>query len=47
MAVTLTLIFLFFNNKWLETSQYELYEMANAVAKSKPENRDKVLDLLV
>ena len=47
MAVTLTLIFLFFNNKWLETSPYELYEMANAVAKSKPESRDKVLDLLV
>lgn len=47
MAVTLTLVFLFFNNKWLETSPYELYKMATAVAKSKPENRDKVIDLLV
>lgn len=47
MAVTLTLVFLFFNKKWLETSPYELYQMAQAVAESKPENRDKVLDLLV
>lgn len=47
MAVTLTLVFFFQNNKWLDTSPRELYEMARAVATSKPENRDKVVNLLV
>ena len=47
MAVTLTLVFVFLNGKWIETSPEELYEMARSVAQSKPQNRDKVLDLLV
>lgn len=47
LAVTLTLVFFFLNDKWLETPPEELYKMARAVAESKPENREKVLDLLV
>ncbi|HEY5235657.1 MAG TPA: type II toxin-antitoxin system death-on-curing family toxin, partial [Rhabdochlamydiaceae bacterium] len=47
MAVTLTLVFLYFNGKWLETPPDELYRMACAVAESKSQNRDKVINLLV
>ena len=47
MAATLTLVFVFLNDKWIETKPEELYEMARSVAESKPQNRDKVLDLLV
>lgn len=47
MAITLTLVFLFLNGRWIETSPDELYKMACAVAESKPRNRSKVLDLLV
>jgi death on curing protein len=47
MAVTLTLIFFYFNDKWVETSPDDLYKMACAVATSNPQNRDMVIDLLV
>lgn len=47
MAVTLTLVFLFINGKWINTKPLMLYDIARAVAKSDPKNREKVIDILV
>lgn len=47
MAVTLTLIFLYFNGKWIDASPYELYEVACNVAASDPRERDSQIDQMV
>ena len=47
MAVALTLVFLYINGKWVQTSPDDLYQMARWVAQSQAQNRDKVIDILV
>ena len=46
MAVTLTLVFMHINGKWLEIHPNKLYELATSVAQSSPANRDKVIQLI-
>ena len=46
MAVVLTLVFFYKNKYWLNVSQQDLYELACSVAKSKSEDKDKVVAIL-
>lgn len=46
IAVTSLLVFLSLNNKWLSTSNEEMYDIALTVAKSSPKLRRGVLELI-
>lgn len=46
LAITITWTFLFENDKWLEIPTDDLYELSKAVAKSKPEAKDMVLEII-
>lgn len=46
MAVTIMLVFLYKNRRWLDVSPDELYELAKAVAESSAASKDGVVDVL-
>ena len=46
MAVTITLLFLYMNKKWLTTQPETLYKLACVVAASKAEDKDKIVEQL-
>lgn len=46
MAVTLTLTFLFKNNKWLNVNPHVLYDIACRVAESEATEKDTIIELL-
>jgi death on curing protein len=46
MAVTLTLVFLFINGYWIKAEPEELYDVALDVARSKPNQKDAIMDAL-
>lgn len=46
MAVTLTLAFLFINNKWINVPPKALYDVACKVAESSPSEQDDVISAL-
>jgi len=46
MAVTLTMVFCYVNNRWMNIHPKALYKIANDVAESKPEERKVVLETL-
>lgn len=43
LAVTITLVFLIINKKWLEMDQIAMYKFAIDVAKSNPKQKDETL----
>ncbi len=45
MAVTLTLVFLYKNKKWINTTPDDLYRAACAVAESKPAHMRTVVQV--
>ena len=46
MAVTLTLVFFYKNNKWLRVDPYKLYEIACDVAKSDSRQKETIIKTL-
>lgn len=47
MAVTLTAVFCFVNKRWINIPPFQLYELANSVAKSHTDDREKIHKILV
>jgi len=46
MAVTITLVFVFKNDRWIDISPEDLYKIATVVAKSRPIDHDEVIKTL-
>lgn len=46
IAITTLLFFLYQNNKWLSTSNQDIYKFACEVAESKPEDRFSIMNLI-
>jgi death-on-curing protein len=46
MAVSLMLVFLYINKKWIEASPKGLYDVACDVAKSSPKNKDAIVEII-
>lgn len=46
IAVTTLLVFLFFNKKWLRTTNEEIYELSVDVAKSSPKLKKGIVGLI-
>src|SRR4030042_1198084 len=46
IAVTTLLVFLYLNNRWLKSTEVELYNAARWVAESPPEAKDEVVNYL-
>ncbi len=46
LAITITWAFLIENGKWLKIPTEALYELSKEVAKSKSENKNKILELI-